>query len=845
MAADLVLLSPLDGWASSLTEVPDAVFAQAMLGDGIAIDPTTGVLRAPCDAVVVNLHAARHALSLRTAAGLEILLHLGLETVALKGDGFEAHVVDGQRVRAGDPLITFDLDRLARSAASLISPMVITEAAGFTIAERHIDRLVSTGDPLLTLRAGHAEAVAIASSPIASSAGPRSTRPVVVPLAHGLHARPAARIAQRAAAYQADLTFSWAGREASARSPVALMALGLQQGDTAMLCAVGPDADDALAAIATLIESGMGEAAPLSSAPASALGGARQAPSAMTADGLLRGVTAAPGLAIGVAVRLTQPELIVAEQGDGVGHERAALTAALEQVAGQIAQDIAGDPDPTRRAILGAHAAFLADPTLAGEAERLIAEGKSAGHAWKGAVGGFVDALKSLADRRMAERVDDLLDLERRVLSILVGGGGAAPELPAGAILLASELLPSQLMAVPAGRLAGLCVGGGGPTSHVAILAAAMGIPALVAVGPALEAISQGATLILDADAGTLQASPNASALAAAQGRLAARTERREAARAAARDPARLADGTPVPVLANLGSVAEAQAATAGGAEGCGLLRTEFLFLERETAPDEDEQAERYQAIVDALGGRPLVIRLLDIGGDKPVAYLPSLNEDNPALGVRGVRLLLRRPHLLRAQLRAILRVAPRGRCSIMVPMVSRLSELRAVRAALADARTELGADGRVDLGVMIETPAAAVVADQLAREADFLSIGTNDLTQYALAMDRGHPELAAEVDGLDPAVLRLIRQTCDGGASQGLSTSVCGGLAGDPVAIPILIGLGVSKLSMATAAIPEAKAMIRTLSATACRGLAEAALAETSADAVRALSDAFLNGGA
>ena len=840
MAADLVLLSPLDGWASSLAEVPDPVFAEAMLGDGVAIDPTTGVLRAPCDAVVFNLHAARHALSLRTAAGLEILLHLGLETVALKGEGFEAQVVEGQSVRAGDPLIAFDLDRLARGAVSLISPMVITEAAGFTIAERHVDRLVSAGDPLLTLRAGQT-----AAAPAASSAGPRSTRAVVVPLAHGLHARPAARIAQRVATYQAEVTFAWAGREASARSPVALMALGLQQGDTAMLSAVGPDGDDALAAIATLIESGMGEAAAPTPAPASVFGGARQAPSAMTADGLLRGITAAPGLAIGVAVRLTEPELVIAEQGEGVAHERAALAAALDEVAAQIAQAVAGDADPTRRAILGAHAAFLADPTLSEEAERLIADGKSAGYAWKGAVGGFVDALKSLADRRMAERVDDLVDLERRVLSVLVGGGGPDPELPAGAILLARELLPSQLMAVPRGRLIGLCVGGGGPTSHVAILAAAMGIPALVAVGAGLDTVSEGATLILDADAGTLQASPDASALAAAQGRLAARTERREADRAAARDPARLADGTPVPVLANLGSVAEAEAATAAGAEGCGLLRTEFLFLERETAPDEDEQAERYQAILDALGGRPLVVRLLDIGGDKPVAYLPSLNEENPALGVRGVRLLLRRPQLLRAQLRAILRVAPRGRCSIMVPMVSRVSELRAVRAALDDARRELGAEGRIDLGVMIETPAAAMVADQLAREADFLSIGTNDLTQYALAMDRGHPELAAEVDGLDPAVLRLIRQTCQGGASQGLPTSVCGGLAGDPVAIPILIGLGVNKLSMAPAAIPEAKAMIRTLSASACRNLAEAALAETSADAVRALSDVFLNGGA
>ncbi len=834
MAADLVLLSPLDGWSTGLAEVPDPVFAEAMLGDGIAIDPTGGVLHAPCDGVVSSLHAAHHALGLRTAAGVEILLHLGLETVAMGGEGFEAHVGVGQAVRAGDPLISFDLDRVAQRATSLITPMVITNPAGFAITVRNADRLVKAGDPLLVLSAGASTSIA------APSAGPVSTRAVVVPLAHGLHARPAARVAQCAAAYRAEVTFSWAGREASARSPVALMTLGLQHGDTAVLGATGSDAEDALAAIAALIEGGMGETRALPAAPA-----AKPAPAVLPVDGLLRGVTAAPGLAIGVAARLSRPELVVAEQGHGVAQERAALTAAINEVSTQIAQAIAGNSEPTRRAILAAHAAFLADPTLSAEADRLIGDGKSAGFAWRAAVGGFVDALRSLADRRMAERVDDLIDLERRVLNVLAGETGADPVLPAGAILLADELLPSQLMAIPVGRLAGLCVGGGGPTSHVAILAVAMGVPAVVAVGAALEAIAVGATVILDADAATLQASPDTSALEAAQGRLAARAARREAAQSTARNPARLADGTSVPVLANLGSLAEAEAAAAGGAEGSGLLRTEFLFLERETAPDEDEQTERYQAIAKALGGRPLVIRLLDIGGDKPVAYLPNPAEDNPALGVRGVRLLLRRPQLLRAQLRAILRVGSKGRCSIMVPMVSRVAELRAVRAALDEARRDLGVSDRVDLGVMIETPAAAMIADQLAQEADFLSIGTNDLTQYALAMDRGNPELAGEVDGLDPAVLRLIRQACVGGASQGLATSVCGGLAGDPVAIPILIGLGVSKLSMATAAIPEAKALIRTLSANACRRLAETALTQPSADAVRGLSDIFLNGAA
>jgi phosphotransferase system HPr (HPr) family protein len=879
VAAELVLLSPLDGWAAPLAEVPDPVFAQAMMGDGAAIDPTGSVLHAPCDAVVASLHASRHAVGLRAAGGLELLLHIGLETVALNGEGFTVQVAQGQQVRAGDPLISFDLDLLARRAKSLISPMVITTLGDWAITARVSGRRVAVGDPLFELTRAAPGAAATPTQP-----APELTRRIAVPLPHGLHARPAARVAECAGRFRAESALTRAGRRASARSPMALMSLGLQQGDEAMLSASGPDAAAALDALAALIEGGMGETAapsPVAAAPA---------PAPLPAiAGLLKGVTAAPGLAIGRAVHLVREEIAVPEDGGGVAVEEAALAAALAVVGGQIGEALKRDPDAARRGILAAHLALLDDPELAAEARRRIGEGRSAGFAWRAAIGGFAEALSALADRRMAERVADLRDLERRVLAVLAGGEAAEPEIPPGAILLADEILPSQLMAIAPDRLAGLCTAGGGPTSHVAILAAAMGLPAVVAAGAGIAAIGDGATLILDADAGTLHTAPDARALEAAQHRLAERAERRIATRAAACAPSRLADGAPLPVLANLGSLAEAQAALGAGAEraerriatraaacapsrladgaplpvlanlgslaeaqaalgagaeGSGLLRTEFLFLDRETPPDEDEQAERYQAIADALEGRPLVIRLFDIGGDKAAPYLPMAAEENPALGVRGVRLALRHPGLLRTQLRAVLRVAPPGSCSLMVPMVSRLSELRAVRSALDEARRDLGVAGPIELGVMVETPAAAMIADQLAAEADFLSIGTNDLTQYTLAMDRGNPELAAEIDGLEPAVLRLIAQTCEGGRRHGREIGVCGALAGDLAAIPILVGLGIGRLSMATAAIPEAKALIRTLSPDACRALAAQALEQPSAAAVRALAKTFQTGG-
>jgi phosphocarrier protein FPr/phosphocarrier protein len=562
--------------------------------------------------------------------------------------------------------------------------------------------------------------------------------------------------------------------------------------------------------------------------------------------GLLRGVMAAPGLAIGQAVRFVSSDIVVVEAGAGAGAERAALEDALAQVRAKIEKSAAQSAlggDTARKAILGAHLAFLEDPELSASAHRLIAEGKSAGFAWRRAVGGYVEALRGLGDRRLAERVDDLIDLERQVLRALSGEEDEARVLPVGAILLADELLPSQLMGLEAGQVAGFCTAKGGPTSHVAILAAAMGIPAIVAAGPGVLDVTEGAGLILDAESGTLRVGPDAGQLASAQTAIAARHERKAAAKAAAHQESRTADGVRIEVFGNVGSLNDALAAAANGAEGSGLLRTEFLFLERETPPDEDEQARQYQAIASALDGRPLIIRTLDVGGDKAAPYLPIPAEENPALGLRGVRVSLWRPHLLKTQLRAILRVKPLGQCKIMVPMIASLDELRAVRALLDETQREMGITERVALGVMIETPAAAVTADLLAAEADFLSVGTNDLTQYVLAMDRGNPELAARIDALHPAVLRMIDQTCKGAARHHRWVGVCGGLASDLVAVPVLIGLGVTELSATAATVPEVKALVRTLNVPACQDLARQALDLTSPEAVRDLCKAFAAG--
>jgi phosphoenolpyruvate-protein phosphotransferase len=815
----IALSSPLAGWVRPLSEVCDEVFASGLAGDGVAIDPVGDTLHAPCDGEIVPVGRARHALTLRHASGVELLMHVGIDTVALQGAGFETLVEAGQQVRRGDPLLRFDLDRIARDARSAVTPILI--AGGARVLTRVEARAVQVGDALLEIEADVAATVRRAGG------AEETRRRFRVPFDHGLHARPAAQLVAALRGSGASVTLHARGRQADARSTVALMALGVQRGDEVEAVVRGADAEAALAALAQIL-SGVPETVP-AVAPA--------APSASTqVPGELAAVIAARGLSLGRAVGLHEPEIEVEAAGRGVALELDALRQARTRVAAHLA-GLRASSAATQREVLDAHQALLDDPQLLHDAEREVQGGRSAGFAWRSAIRVTSAALESLGDSRMAERAADLRDLERQVLRVLAGAAPAVTrELPEDAIVLADELLPSQLAALDPARVLGICMARGGPTSHVALLAAARGIPTLVGAGPALLAVSDGTPLLVDAERGRIAIDPAPAEAAAMRERIAQRAAREAADLSAAARMAVLRDGSPVAVLANIGAVAEVCPAVARGAEGCGLLRTEFLFLERRTPPDEDEQARVYAAVIEGFGTRPVTIRTLDVGGDKPLAYLPLPHEENPVLGLRGLRVGLREPALLRTQLRAVLQAGRRGRARLMLPMVNDLSELRVVRAMLRDCAHELGDVPLPALGVMVETPAAALLADQLAREADFLSIGSNDLSQYVLAMDRGHPELGARLDGLHPAVLRLIGQVADAAQRAGRSASVCGGMASDLEAVPLLIGLGIRELSAVPSAIPRIKRALRELDPAACEALARRALECADAAEVRAL---------
>ncbi len=821
----LIITSPLRGWAAPLDSVPDPVFAERMMGDGVAIHPLDDTVCAPCDGEIVTLHDSAHAVSLRSDEGVELLIHIGLETVALKGRGFTPLVSPGTRVLRGDPLIRFDLDAVALAAASLITPVVVTNAEAFTITRRTIHRAVGACEELMAL-------TAVAADPRRrSDDGTVIAQSVMLRLPHGIHARPAARIGECARGFEAEVHLVLGDKRGDARSPVALLALGTRLGDTVIVEARGDDAEAALAAMIALLDSDMGEG-PAVAAPA-------PAPLAELKPGQIAGVIASPGLAMGPVARIDRSAIAVQRDGAGIETERAALAQACSAVRARIAVRAKSGSQQVA-AVMSAHLALLDDPGLASAADARIAGGASAGFAWRGAVHDQIDALRATGNAHLVERIDDLIDIERQVLGVLTGAPADADAAPPGAILVADDLLPSQLVTLAESRPAGLCLVRGGPTSHVAILCAGMGLPALVAMGDALDAATPGATLLLDAEAGCATVAPDGAISAAFADRIAARDARRVAAQAAAAEQCHTADGTRIELFANLGSVEDARAAAAQGAEGSGLVRSEFLFLGRDAAPSEDEQLAAYQGIADALPGLPVIVRLLDIGGDKPAAYLPFAAEENPALGQRGIRVGLAHPDLLETQLRAVLRVRPVGQCRIMLPMVASVAEIVAVRGMVDRLRGELGITERVEIGVMVETPAAAITADLLAGQADFLSIGTNDLSQYVLAMDRGNPAVAAQVDPLHPAVLRMIAETCRRGAAAGRWVGVCGGLASDPLAVPILVGLGATELSAVPGFVAEAKAIVRSLTLADAQAHARAALDCSSAGDVRALARAF-----
>ncbi|QVN06298.1 phosphoenolpyruvate--protein phosphotransferase [Pseudomonas rhodesiae] len=813
----LELRAPLSGVLLALDTVPDPVFASRMIGDGLCIDPTSQTLCAPLAGVISNIQDTGHAVSITDDNGVQVLMHIGLDTVSLAGKGFIRLVEEGQRVEAGQALIEFDADYVALNARSVLTLMLVVSGEPFTPLA---SGLVELGQPVLQVAAGNRIEEADEEEGDALF-----SKPLTLPNANGLHARPAAVLAQAAKAFSASIYLHKQTQSANAKSLVAIMALQTLQGDSVQVSAAGEDAEAAIAALVALLTQGCGEAVATPTAP--------EQP-ALSAT-LLRGVCASPGAAFGQVFQVAEPVLNITEQGAGQAVEQAALARGLAAAtqALQALQDDAVGSAPAE--IFRAHQELLEDPTLLEQAHGLLAEGKSAAFAWNRATAATVELFQGLGNALIAERAADLADVGQRVLKLILGIQDSAWDLPERAILIAEQLTPSQTASLDTRKVLGFVTVGGGATSHVAILARALGLPAICGVSPEVLALANARYVLLDADQGTLQLDPDLAQIEQLETARAQQLLRHQRDMAQAGVPAITRDGHHVEVTANVASLPEVEQSLGLGGEGVGLLRSEFLYLDRNRAPSPDEQAATYTAIARALGTeRNLVVRTLDVGGDKPLAYVPMEAENNPFLGLRGIRLCLERPQLLREQFRAILASAGFARLHIMLPMVSLLSELHLARRILQEEASALGLATLPKLGIMIEVPSAALMADVFAPHVDFFSIGTNDLTQYTLAMDRDHPRLASQADSFHPAVLRLIDTTVKAAHAHGKWVGVCGALASEALAVPVLIGLGVDELSVSVPLIPTIKATVRELDLADCQIIARQVLGLEEAAQVR-----------
>ncbi|PZO35502.1 MAG: phosphoenolpyruvate--protein phosphotransferase [Shackletoniella antarctica] len=648
----------------------------------------------------------------------------------------------------------------------------------------------------------------------------------------GLHARPATVFADLAKSFTAEVRVRYGDQVANGKSLMSLLKLGVERDGVVRVLAKGSDAAQALSALQQAVEDGLEEEEESTAV-------VLELPALELASHAIAGVPASPGLAIAPLHRLHHIQLEFAETTTHPAAEQEKLKTAIAAADADLAdlyETIKVRSGKSKAAIFQAHREFLADPELQQEALNQIPPNHSAPWAWQQVVEAKAKELEALADPVLSGRAADVRDVGQRVLVRLVGKGAAGASLPNHpVILIADDLTPSDTAGLDPEKIVGFCTAAGGATSHTAIIARSLNIPAIAGAGVGILDLPEGATAILDGDQGQLYANPTESDLEKARQAMGDRAQLRDVEQQTRFQPAITTDGHRIEVVANIGGPAEAAQAINAGAEGVGLLRTEFLFLNRSAPPSEDEQYDALRQMTQALNGLPLIVRTLDIGGDKHVPYLNQPAEANPFLGIRGIRLCLERTDLFEIQLRAILRAAGGGYIRIMFPMIATLEDIRAAKTVLESVRAAI--DGPpVEIGMMVEVPSAVLMAAEFAQEVDFFSVGTNDLTQYLLAMDRGHPTLAKQADALHPAVLRAIAQTVQGANLSGKWVGVCGGLAGDAQGAMILAGLGVKELSMDIPSIAKVKARLRGASMKQMQRLAQQALACRTAEEVRAL---------
>ncbi len=726
--------------------------------------------------------------------------------------------------------------------------------------KEHLDILaqltnVVMDEPLATHLGEKADAKEIAaalgqkidSAAVAAEDYPTKSEAVIVDK-EGMHARPASLISEAASKFTGtDILLRNHDRSANAKSMAEILAMGAIEGDRITVSASGEEAEVAVDELVSLINAGL-DAIDETSSGFSNYNPLEALPPLDAPEGRLvfQGAAASPGIAMASVHVFQEEERHLERETSDIPGELALLDDALEKASEQLDslyQEMKQNA-PQEAAIFRAQAQLLRDEAILKNSRQLIGEGNRAAWSWDRAMKDQVASLEAVDDERIKARVADMNDVSSRIIRILENKTGdfGFPQ-DEDFILVASELTPSQTASLDTLPVKAICTELGGPNSHMAILARALGIPAIVGIGSGLiQQVETGELAIVDPQSSSFIISPDEKTIQQARSRIDAWNKMQEIENAQKFEQAVTTDNRQIEVVCNIAKPTEAQSVLDNGGEGVGLLRTEFMFEASKVEPTVEEQVVALQEIATTLGARQLVVRTADIGGDKPVSWLDMPHEDNPFLGVRGIRHSFRHESMFRHQLEAIYRVAHwqaengiESGIHIMFPMISKFSEWRKARDIAEEVRNRVGAP-TLPLGIMVEVPSAALLAEHFAKEVDFFSIGSNDLTQYTLAMDRLHPDLASEADSFSPALLKLISMTVQAADANGKWVGVCGNMAADPDLASILLGLGVKEISVSPANIPALKLLIRSVSFKQLREKAHRALTLESSAEIRAL---------
>lgn len=569
---------------------------------------------------------------------------------------------------------------------------------------------------------------------------------------------------------------------------------------------------------------------------------------------MLKGTSASAGIGIGKAVIVEETELIISKNlVEDVKAEKVRFQSALKLAVEQtdtLAKDLATRVGEKEAEILNGHILLLSDPMLVGEIETTISgENVVSEYAVEAVCNTYADMFASMGDELMQQRATDMRDIKTRIQKILLGVSSVdIASLPMGSIIVAKDLTPSMTAGINPANVTGIVTELGGKTSHSAILARALEIPAVVALVGFIDKVTEGEDLVIDGSDGTVFINPEESVKAEYAAKREIFLKEKKELEQYIGKPTITKDGVTVELVANIGKPEDVEKVLQYDGEGVGLFRTEFLFMDRASMPTEEEQFEAYKKVASTLNGKPVIIRTLDIGGDKEIPYMGLSKDENPFLGYRAIRFCLdRKDDVYKPQLRALLRASAFGNIRIMVPMVTCLEEIREAKALVEEMKKELDEKGiaykkDIEIGIMVETAAASLMADAFAKEVDFFSIGTNDLTQYTMSVDRGNDKVSYLYSPLNPAVLRSIRHVIECGRKEGIMVGMCGEAASDPSMIPLLLAFGLNEFSMSASAILNARKLITSYSTKELQAMADQAMSFTTVKEIEDFMKDFIS---